>query len=150
MPTVSSDTKKKVMGDILKYVLNMDYCCVSAKVKNGTGGTLAAVSDAVGYPVKLNGSDWEMVQDTDEANATGVIVNDPEGNGIESLAAGASTAGEFAILRRGPAIIAQDEIASADSEASAYTQATLITALEALSPPIECRDYPSKTSQQTT
>ncbi len=138
---------RKVSGDLVKFETNQHYTRVSSVLTNAEVGALSAISDPIGYPVRYNSGDWELIVAGDEADADGVIV---EGDPIEALDAAATTAGLYAILARGPAVIDADQIASADSEAATFTVADIVAALEALNAPIICKSEPTKSSTQTS
>ena len=142
-----SGTKKKVAGDLVKYEAAQSYCRISTTIKNSEATTTAAIPDPVGYPVRLATGIYSLCQVANQANAVGLIV---EGPPIPSLAAAASTTDKYSVLIRGPAVIDKAAIPTADSQAAAYTLATLVTALEGLAVPIACKDEPTKKSQQTT
>jgi hypothetical protein len=147
MPTVNSDTKLKVTGDLVKREFDQLYCRVNAKVRNVLGGVSTAIADPIGMPVKLNGTIWELIVAADIANATGIIV---EGPPIPALADDAYTSDEYAILTRGPAVLDSAQIAATDCNGDAITNATAVAALAGESPPIICVTVPSVSSTQTT
>jgi len=101
-----------------------------------------------GLPLKLNGTQWETVQATGEATATGLFLDD---NGVppsEALANNAITARKYQILVRGPALYNKSVIPAKDLAGAAYTLATLVTQLATLQmqPMVE----PTKQATQTT
>ena len=142
-------TKKKVIGDLLKAEWDKGYCRVSTVLKNDTGAETAEVTDPVGYPIKMDGTDYVLCQATEEASCIGLVL---EGPTIEALDASKAEAtdNKYAVLERGPARIAKDALPATDSEGASYTIATLVTALEALDVPIIVQVVPTKSSTQST
>lgn len=143
-------TKKKVIGDILKAEWDKGYCRVSTVLKNDHASAVTKeVTDPVGYPIKMDGTDYVLCQATEEADCIGIIV---EGPTIEELdaAKAEATDNKYALLVRGPARIAKDALPTTDSEGASYTTATLVTALEALNVPVIVQVVPTKSSTQAT
>lgn len=137
----------KVMSDLLKWEVESLYVRTSGKLKNAEVGATAAISNPVGIPVRNNAGTWELVVDGDEAETDGIVIQGPK---IEALAAGASTENDYLILKRGPAAINKQAIATADHADSAFDVDAIVTALEGLSPPIAVLDEPAETETHTT
>lgn len=137
-------TKRKVLGDVLKYLLSSFFCLESATVKNTSGSTVT-VTEPVGYPVKLTGSQLCLAVAGDEANVVGLILTQ---SSFEELANNAITAGPHSILKRGPAVVDLDQLPTLDCEGAAFNVTTLATRLLTLD--IVCRSEPETVSEQTT
>lgn len=145
MPTYD---EKTYGGELVVHYESHEYCFTGAKVKNvkaatsGDDGYNLEVTDPVGLPLKDNAGTWELIEAGNEADAEGLIVAGPT---LEALAPNASSANKYLIIKRPPAVINQDNIATDDPYGDAYTQADIRTALSALN--FELRTNPTKTSQ---
>jgi hypothetical protein len=137
------------LGDLVRSIFEPGYNYVSGKLVGVAGGTLAnqAGKRVLGQPVKASGANWIPVLATDEANATGIIADD----GIYDLpAAAAVSERSFTILKRGPALIGATSLPTNDLMGTAFTAATLVTALAALNPPIIAQSEVTPTLTQST
>jgi hypothetical protein len=107
----------------------------------------------VGTPLKLVATQWTIVLASDESNTGGLFIGDDAQAINESLAQNAITKEMFPILVRGPALINKSVLPATDPNSASYTIATIVTALAALSPPIETMVEPDavvSTTIQTT
>lgn len=134
------------MGDLVVELNNRAFSCVSAKVKNPELTTVS-VADPVGYPLNLNSGSYELLKATQEASCDSIILAGPA---IVDLATTASTPDLYLILVRGPAVLNETKIAAKDHAGTAFTLATLKTALNGLSPAVYTVAEPTKTTTQTT
>lgn len=143
------------LGDLLRNEWHPGYCCVSAKLVNPLAGALTNFNP-IGQPVKASGANFVFVQDGDEANAIGLVLHDKPISVPGSGTDGGVSAEKYMILRRGPALIAEDAIAAGatvagdDVNGDALTIATIVTALAALSPPIIAQVDLTPTEEHTT
>lgn len=135
-------TKGKALGDLLKWETHPMYCRESSKVKNGQAGA-CALTDALAYPVKADGTGYQLAIAGDEANVLGLIFL----KGPLDIAAGATTTFPLALLVRGPAVLNKAALAAKDIAAANFTIATLVTRLKALN--FVIRDEPTVTQTQT-
>lgn len=138
-------TQGAVQGDLLKEFMSPGYNFVEGKLVNPVAVAKTGWNP-IGQPVKASGANFVFVQDTDEANAIGIVLHDKPIN----LAASATSADRYLILRRGPALIDKEQIAGTDINGDALTKATIVTALAALSPPIIGLSEPATSKTQTT
>lgn len=136
-------TKKRTIGDVVKSVWHPGYNYVSGLYENHLGAAID-LDDPVGMPVKLVGGKWRSVVAGDEANVGGLLVYDKP----LQLAAGATHADKFLVLRRGPALVNRDKIRTTDAAGAALNVTTVMTALNALL--IIEQIEPTQTSTQTS
>lgn len=146
MTTYAVRTDRKRVNDVLKNYYEERYNFVAGTIKNVCGETIDAGSIVVGAPLSLNGTQWETLLSTEEANAEGFFMDDritPElaNNGITPL--------KYRILVCGPAVANPEQIGS-DPLGDAYVTATMKTKMLALSPPIKTQTDPPETEEQTT
>jgi hypothetical protein len=151
MARSTTKTSGKVLGDLIRAAYHQGYCYVSGKLVNPSATALAGVS-VLGQPVKASGANYVLVLATDEANAIGIVAHDKPIN----LALSGTSDDLYLILRRGPALIDYDALPLKDTAAgggdagTAFTIATLVTALAALSPPIIALRELTPTKTQTS
>jgi len=134
------------LGDILRSEFSRNYNMVSAKIKNPSASTDLSGFNPLGQPVKLSGGTWQFVLDGDESNAGGIFMDQR----LLTLAHGVTSDDLFMILVRGPATVDSDALPATDIDGDTLTQATLLTAYKALSPPIEFVTALTPTKTQTT
>jgi hypothetical protein len=133
------------LGDLIRAEFHRSYNFVSAKVKNtGSSNLLGAV--LTGQPMKVVSTVHNFVLTTDEANTTALFAHDKP---MPSIAAAATSDDLFLILKRGPAVIDQDALPTADVNGATLVPATIATALAALSPPIIAVSEPAQTKTQS-
>lgn len=123
---------RRVISDVLAFEFNRTYNYVSAKVKNNAVGAIT-IDNPIGYPVGLASGVYGFLAAGAEATTKGIIVH---GDPVQALAAAGLTPTKCLILVRGPAGVRPNGISATDPAGAAYTKATIITALAALSPPI--------------
>jgi hypothetical protein len=133
--------------DFVKMELDQRYNRAAGTIKNTSAVAIAAGASLIGLPVKLNGSQWETVQNPHESQATGFIVDEKPSEAI--AAAGTSTL-KYQILVRGPALVNRTKIRATDVAGTAFVTATLVTRLESLSPPVFTLIEPATVQTQTT
>lgn len=131
MANVITNTRK-VISDVLAFEFNRTYNYASAKVKNNAVGAIT-IDNPIGQPVGLAAGVYGFLAAGAEADTLGIIVH---GDPVQALAAAALTPTKFLILVRGPAGVRPSGIAATDAAGAAFTKATIVTALAALSPPI--------------
>jgi len=133
---VRSSTKTRsagsYLGDLIRAEWHRGYNYVSAVVKN-TGSADVLGMNLLGQPLKVSSGTHQFVLTTDEANTTALFASDKL---MPSIAANATSADLFLILKRGPIIIDQDALPVTDVNGATLVPATIATALAALSPPI--------------
>jgi len=134
------------LGDILRSEFDRKYNMVSAKIKNPSSSVDLSGFNPLGQPVKLVSDVWQFVLATDEANTGGLFMDQR----LLTLAHGATSDDLFMILVRGPAVIDKDALPTTDIEGTALTNATIVTALAALSPKITTVSALTPTKTQTT
>ncbi len=128
-------TKQNIAGNAIKNHYDEEYTMESAVLENGG---LAQYTDVevAGMPVVLAAGVATLVEvglvGADQTDANGIVAT----KGRVTLATTAATVEKYLILTRGPAVVWNDGIAAADGEGTAYTKATIATALAAVSPPI--------------
>lgn len=142
---MTTKSQYKAAGDLVIHMESSEYCCISAVLKTqAASGSLTDLTDLVGYPVILDGTDWKLAKSGDEASVDGLIVDGPD---IDDLVYDAATTALYKILVHPPAIINQSAIATTDYAGASFTVATIVTALKTLK--FEVRDVPSLLSTQT-
>lgn len=150
MATVLSRTVPAVPSDVLKWCVDRAYSLVSSKVTNDdpTGAPAAARTNVkmIGRLVKGTPGAFEFVYSTEEASATGIIVGPIDKAVLASIADGATTDAEYAILYRGPALY--DNLIEDGPDGVALTIATAKTALATLQM-IEVENPPVTGTQDT-
>jgi len=159
MPTVSSDTKDRVVGDLIKHEWNQIYTRDSRTLDNDSAGASTEVTDIIGYPVRLKsgtgsgtagvGTDYALCKAGEEASCVGLVVGGTE-KSIPAMLAWDETKDEFALLVRGPAVISQDGLPAADWDAGSFDKDAISAALAAISVPIITAPMPAVKSTQTT
>lgn len=141
-------SEKRTEGDLIRYEMNRDYCRKAAKVYNRTGTTITA-NDVMGHPLRPDSgasTDFRFCMATEESYCNALMLRH------RSFANNTLANGSFVfthILVRGPAIIDKAFIPTYDVAGAAFTLATLVTALQALSPPILCNPEPAVIATQT-
>lgn len=136
--------------DLVRWEPDQRYTRTAGTIKNTSGVTIAAGAITVGLPLKLSSTQWVTVQATDEANLKGLFLGDDSHAIPESLANNAITAAKYPILFRGPALVNKSVIPTTDLAGVAYTLATIVTALQGLSPPIDTLVEPDTIGTQIT
>lgn len=134
-----------MLGDLLKELFSEIYQVGSYKLVN-PDATARDAQIILGQPVKASSSNMVFVKATDEASTVGLVLwNQPVALGVSEI-----TQDLYPVLRRGPAVINSDCLPAADVAGTAFTVATIVTALAALSPPIVAITDHVETSEQTT
>lgn len=137
-------TKFTELGNFLQHFESAGVCFESGFLIGPTGG--ATDVDMVGYPVKgTPAAGFTLALEADAAaGITGWIID----QGYLTLAAAAVTPRKYLILARGPAVVCKEALPVNDAAGTAFTQASLLAALEAAG--IQVQDVPPQTSVQTT
>lgn len=111
--------------DFLKAELWQPYCRTAGTIQNAGTAALVAGQIQVGYPlVKISDGVWRTALQADQAAYNGFFIDERL---HEALAHSATTQQQYQILERGPAFINKDRLPAADTDAAAFTQATLLT-----------------------
>lgn len=133
--------------DLLKWEVEHRFCRDAVTIKNVCGNTVPAGGIGVGYPLNLNGSQYETAVATGEAGVDAIVI-DPRK--IPELADDEITAEKYQVLVRGPALVNKSAIPTNDATtaATAFTLATLVTRLAALD--IQVLVEPATEEIQTT
>lgn len=118
------------IGDLLVSHFDPAYCFEGRKIANASGSDQTITT--IGIPVKTSGDDWVAVLATDEANTEGLLIETRSIN----VADGEKSQSKMNVLVRGPAVVDISAFPDKDPAGTAYTKATIKTALEALSPPV--------------
>lgn len=137
------------IDDIIRKEYSDAYCRVACTVHNRTGSAVT-LADVMGQPLRADTSvtgDYMFCQATAESYCTGLLLH-RGGFNVVNLA----NTGTFKskALIRGPAIIDKAFIPLTDAIGGTFTQATLITALQALVPPIICNPELTPTVTQNS
>lgn len=143
---MASDTINARVGDLLLHVESLEYCTKTCIIRNGAGSAVDFDS-VLGLPLKAgaSGADYTLAVSGDEANVLALLLDGPL---PLALNATSNSGSKYQVLKRAPAIINQDAIATADGAGALYVQATLRTALTALG--FELRTEPTKSTTQST
>lgn len=148
MVTLSENNKP---GELLKKLFAAEYNLESTTLTNSDPNTTPPardIADVVGLPVKgATAGAREIAYATEEGDVTGIVV---EGPSIADLDDDGETVDKYSVLIRGPAVIHQSVIQTADPAGDDYTVATIVSTLAALSPPIIVVTGPATVSEQTT
>lgn len=118
------------IGDLLVSKFDAHYCFDGRKIANASGADQSLKT--IGLPVKTSGDDWVVVLATDEASTEGLLI---ETRAID-VANGEKSQRPMNVLVRGPAVVDISAFPDNDPAGTAYTKATIKTALEALVPPV--------------
>lgn len=148
--------EKVTIGDLIRHEYNplSGYCRREYLVYNRTGAAIT-LANPMGYPVSNDGTDTtgspygtpnkKFTVAGGEAAITGLILTT---QAFTALANNGTI--RAAILERGPAIVDKSVIPLTDVSAGTMTLATIVTALQTLTPPILCVPRQPNTSTQTT
>ena len=122
------------------------YCPAAVTVANG-------IDDLIGYPLKLNSGNYELLLDGDEANVTHIIVGIVDGSeqvveAADLTADSAVSTDTYFVVGGGPCELVKDMIETLDIEGNTIDIDALETALAALD--IKLVTNPEKTETQTT
>lgn len=137
------------IDDVIRWELYEGYCRAVVTVHNRTGSTVSK-ADVMGQPLRNDTSvtgDYMFVQSTAESYTTALCLS--RRSFAQSTLANAGTFKTKALVR-GPAIVDKVWIPAADVLGVAFTIATVVTALQALVPPILVNDEHVTTVTQTT
>lgn len=147
MTEFAVQTQPRRLGDLQIAEWHPGYCRVSATVKNA-GGTTYTVNDPLGLPVQSDGSGgYELVYAGSESSTIGLILWEAP----VTFTTAVYTPYPLPILVRGPIVIDYSfGLPVNDPAGSAYTIATIITALKALSPPFVPLAEPTLQTTQTS
>lgn len=141
-------SEKKTFGDVVRYSMRDDYTIDQVTVHNRTGSTVST-ADVMGYPLRPDSGvtgDYMLAVATGESYVTGLLI-DHRSFAVSTLANAATFISKA--LVRGPAIVDKVNIPTLDVAGVAFTLATIVTALAAVSPPILCKGEPTVTVTQT-
>lgn len=138
-------TITKRLSDGVAYEGEVQYTRESYTIRNPTA-TEATLADPLLYPLNLNAGKMELAIATGEAGIDGLLLRT---EAMESIAATSDYPKKQAVLVRGPAIIRRSMLPATDVDGAAFTIATLITRLAALTPPIIVHDEPPQMTVQT-
>lgn len=144
---MSTLTKKKAPGDLVIYCDSLEYCTVTASLRNNATVAIS-VASVLGAPVKAgsDGADYNLAVSTEEGDVIGLVMDGPE---PLALAASSNSAKKYQVLIHPPAIINSDVIRATDPAGVAWdTFAQVVAALVALK--FEVRTEPVKETIQTT
>lgn len=127
---MATQTSQNKLGDLLKMELDHRYTRLSCKVKAGDGIDGNVPENLLGYPVVVDAND-EITFVTSAgagfsaADANGLVLL----QGKQGSTALADLPDQIPVLRRGPALVNEDQIIVTDYNGVALTLATLVTAL---------------------
>lgn len=150
MPTLPLQTDRLRISDLVKWEVNSLFCRDSVKVKNTNAAALPAGGLTLGTPLVNNAGVWETAQTTQENTIDGIFLGNDSDRISEALAAGATTAGYYQILIRGPALINKAILPSTDGDGGALVLATMLTTLAALNILPLTEPAAAATTEQTT
>ena len=141
-------SEKRTQGDLIRWDMKQDYTWGNALIYNRTGSSIS-VTDIMGYPLRPDNSIagaymFAMAGGESYVNALSLsrasFVNAPLANNAAHLTKA---------LVRGPAIIDKVQgIPTTDLAGASFNLATIVTALQALIPPILCNAEPPVTVTQ--
>lgn len=142
-------TERKTEGDIVRHEYRNDYCEAKGggTVYNRSNAALT-INDAMGYPVIADESvagAFQFAAAGEEANVIGVMLHAKK---IDAIADNATV--KCRVLVRGPAVVDKVQLPTVDYAAAAFTLATIVSALEALNPPILASGESPVTHTQST
>jgi hypothetical protein len=145
MPTLS---ERRTEGDIVRHQFNYNYNIEQVVVHNRTGSTVSA-PDVMGYPLRPDsgvGGEYMFAMQGGESYVNAILIDHRsfQVSTLANLAVFTSKA-----LVRGPAIIDQSALPTADLAAANFNMATIVTALKGLVPPVLSRIEPATTVTQT-
>lgn len=146
---VQSAAERQYQDDIIRWELYDGYTKKAVTVHNRTGSTITS-ADVMGQPLRPDSgvaTDYRFLMATEESYCNALLLH--HGSFAVNTLANAATFKTKAIVR-GPAIIDASRIPALDVAGGSLTAATLITALQALNPPIVCNTEQSPTVTQTT
>lgn len=143
---MTTKTKLKAPGDLVIHVESLEYCTVTAIIRNAAA-TAVSITDLVGVPLVAGSAsaDFNLMVAGGEANVTGLLMDGPT---PLALAGSTNSGSVYQVLKNPPAIINSDMIKATDPAGAALTVATIVTALKALK--FEVRTEPTKQTAQTT
>jgi hypothetical protein len=140
-------TELKTSGDLMIHEVEYRYTRVGVPLTNPTLGTVN-LPDPVGYPVKNNAGDWELLVAGDEDNVSGLIYSGPPIVGLETTeTTSALKVNGYAIVVDGPTLIKRSGLATVDVEDAAFDVDALVAALEGIN--IKTLNVPENQSLQT-
>lgn len=145
---VVSFSEKNYLDDLIKYIEDEQYSIPEVTVYNRTGSTISA-ADVFGHPLRPDSSvagAYRFCLGTEESYCTALLL-ETKSFALNTLANNASF--KTKALVRGMATIDKAIIPTADVAATAFTLSTLVTALQALNPPILCHAEQTPTATQT-
>lgn len=124
-------TKNSSASDLIRWEADDAgrFTRTSAVLTNDTGADLAEDAMGIGYPLKEAAGVWTPALTGEEASIDGVLVDERV---IPAIANAAATESEYAILRRGPAVVNEGELAVNDVEDAAFVAANFVSRLNAL------------------
>ncbi len=144
-----SFTERKNIDDIVRWEVSEFYTRKAVVVHNRTGSTVS-LADVMGQPLRVDSgtaTEYMFCQATAESYCVGLLLS--RLSFAVTTLANAATFKSKALVR-GPAIIDKDMIPTTDVLGVALTLATLVTALQALNPPILCNAELTPTVTQST
>lgn len=123
----TAKTNSPRLGDLVKWEVRREYCRLEVALDHIEIAAITA-AEIFGYPVEDDGDgSATILKLATQAACNGLVLSEV---GSFTLLNGVTFPG-VTILRHGPAIINKDMIPINDYNAAAFTQATLLTALEA-------------------
>jgi len=146
---MASASEKNYFDDIIRKVFDLDYCVEEVTVYNRTNGVISPAS-LQGQPLEPDESQSGKYMFCIAARAsycTAILLSNLSLT-VNTMADNATLVGKA--LVRGPAIIDKTQIPATDVAAANITAATIVTALEALNPPILSKAEHTVTATQTT
>lgn len=127
MPTF---TEAPRVSDFLKWYVEERYCFATYLIKNDSGAAIAQGGIVPGTPLNLVTGVMETIESGEESAVDGIFADDRT---VPAIAIGGTTALQYRVLVRGPALVNKDALLAADfNGATAYVLADLVTRLAAL------------------
>jgi len=134
---VTSFSEKNYDDDLIRFIQDEHYSILEVLVYNRTGSTISAAS-VFGHPLRPDSSvsgAYRFCLGTEESYCNGLLI-EKRSFAITTLANNGSFKSKALI--RGMATIDKAVIPTADVAGTNFTLATLVTALQALNPPVQC------------
>lgn len=142
-------TERVHEDDVVRWFLYEGYNKVKVTVHNRSGSTLTN-ADIMGMPLQADSSvsgDYMFLLAGSESYCVGLLLS--QKSFVTATLANLGTFISKALVR-GPAIVDKAWIKTADVLGSAYTMATIVTALQGLNPPVVVNtEWPTTVTQTT-
>ena len=154
--TATVYSEKNTVGDLIRYEGHQDYTRKAITVYNRSGAAMT-IANPIGYPILADTGQigsasvpavagaYCFAKHGDEASV--VALHADEAAKSISLAINASVV--INALVRGPAIVDKAVIPTTDYAGTGFTLATIVTAIQALNPPILAGAENTSTYTQT-